>query len=76
MREDLFSDFSHFILPPAGIAKHVQYACCGFLMQRELDHLALEHAKRPLAAIIGGAKVSTKLPVIQSLLAKWYATWE
>jgi phosphoglycerate kinase len=54
----------------------VQYACCGFLMQRELDHLALEHAKRPLAAIIGGAKVSTKLPVIQSLLAKWYAAWE
>lgn len=45
-------------------------------MQRELDHLALEHAKRPLAAIIGGAKVSTKLPVIQSLLAKWYAAWE
>lgn len=40
-------------------------------MQKELDHLALEHAKRPLASIIGGAKVSTKLPVIESLLAKW-----
>lgn len=40
-------------------------------MIKELDHLALDAAERPLAAIVGGAKVSTKLPVIQSLLEKW-----
>ncbi len=49
----------------------MKHTCCGFLMQRELDHLALDACERPLAAIVGGAKVSTKLPVIQSLMAKW-----
>jgi phosphoglycerate kinase len=53
-----------------GMAKYVQHTCAGFLMIKELDHLALETAARPLAAIIGGAKVSSKLPVIQSLLNK------
>lgn len=53
-----------------GIAKLVANNCAGFLMQKELDHLALDACERPLAAIVGGAKVSTKLPVIQSLMAK------
>ncbi|HXK24382.1 MAG TPA: phosphoglycerate kinase [Myxococcota bacterium] len=44
----------------------------GCLMQSELDFLgdALDHPKRPFVAIIGGAKVSDKLAVISSLLAK------
>jgi hypothetical protein len=67
----LYVHVSPLLPGPAGIASYVQYSCAGFLMQKELDHLALDNAERPLAAIIGGAKVSTKLPVIQSLLAKW-----
>ena len=57
--------------PRAGMAKYVKHTSCGFLMQKELDHLALDACERPLAAVVGGAKVSTKLPVIQSLMAKW-----
>ena len=53
------------------MAKFAKHTACGFLMQKELDHLALDACARPLAAIVGGAKVSTKLPVIQSLMAKW-----
>ena len=57
------------------MAKFVKHTACGFLMQKELDHLALDACERPLAAIVGGAKVSTKLPVIQSLMAKWCVGW-
>jgi len=41
-------------------------------MQKELDYLinAVEDPKRPLTALIGGAKVSTKLPVLESLMNK------
>ncbi|HXQ42702.1 MAG TPA: phosphoglycerate kinase [Candidatus Udaeobacter sp.] len=44
----------------------------GRLMEAELDHLerALAHPQRPLAAIVGGAKVSTKLALLGNLLAK------
>ena len=44
----------------------------GFLMQKELDYLgsAVEDPKRPFVAIIGGAKVSGKLEVLQNLMKK------
>jgi phosphoglycerate kinase len=44
----------------------------GLLMEKELDYLAtaLENPKRPLVAILGGAKVSDKIKVIESLLSK------
>lgn len=44
----------------------------GFLMQKEIDFLgrALSHPKRPFYALIGGAKVSSKLGVLRSLLSK------
>ena len=44
----------------------------GFLLDKELEYLqgAVEKPKRPLMAIVGGAKVSTKIPVIESLLDK------
>ena len=54
-----------------GVA-HYLPAVAGFLMQKELDALGgiLENPQRPLAAIIGGAKVSSKIKVLQSLLSK------
>jgi phosphoglycerate kinase len=47
-------------------------SAAGRLMQAELDHLerALAQPERPLAAIVGGAKVSTKLALLGNLLAK------
>ena len=55
-----------------GAAKLLAKRACGFLIQKELRYLkeALDQPKRPLAAIIGGAKVSTKIPVINALLDK------
>jgi len=52
-----------------GVARHAPVACAGPLLVAELDALgrALEKPKRPLAAIIGGSKVSTKIEVLQSL---------
>jgi phosphoglycerate kinase len=51
---------------------HFLPAVAGLLMQRELDMLGslVENPKRPLAAIIGGAKVSSKLGVLKNLLEK------
>ena len=45
-------------------------SACGFLVQKELDNLgaAIDNPKRPLVAIIGGAKVSDKIAVIENLL--------
>ena len=55
-----------------GIAKYAPIACAGPLLAAELDALgnALAHPRRPLVAIVGGAKVSTKLTVLRSLAAK------
>jgi len=55
-----------------GMARHAKVACAGPLMWAELDALgrALAHPKRPLVAIVGGSKVSTKLTILESLAAK------
>ena len=47
-------------------------AISGLLVQKELKYLygAIDDPKRPLAAIVGGAKVSSKLPVLESLMEK------
>jgi phosphoglycerate kinase len=52
-----------------GVARHAPIACAGPLLVAELEALgsALESPKRPLLAIIGGSKVSTKIEVLQSL---------
>jgi len=56
----------------AGVAGHVELSAAGFLLDKELKYLkgAVDEPERPLCAIIGGAKVSTKLPVIESLIEK------
>ena len=54
-----------------GIAHNFENPAAGFLMEKELQCLdrALRNPRRPLVAIIGGAKVSTKIAVIKNLLA-------
>ncbi|KAK1257541.1 hypothetical protein QJS04_geneDACA017780 [Acorus gramineus] len=55
-----------------GVTKYLKPAVAGFLMQKELDYLvgAVANPKRPFAAIVGGAKVSSKIGVIESLFEK------
>jgi phosphoglycerate kinase len=54
-----------------GVARYLP-AVSGLLMEKEIDYLAtaLETPKRPFAAILGGAKVSDKIEVIEALLGK------
>ena len=54
----------------AGITKHVSKAAAGLLMEKELDYLgrAINHPEDPFVAILGGAKVSDKIPVINALI--------
>ncbi len=53
-----------------GITKYVDKCVAGLLMEKELNFLgkALSDPERPFAAILGGAKVSDKIPVIESLI--------
>ncbi|MDF2179471.1 phosphoglycerate kinase [Aliiglaciecola sp. CAU 1673] len=55
-----------------GAGLYAPVACAGPLLADELDALgkALEHPARPLVAIVGGSKVSTKLTVLESLSSK------
>jgi phosphoglycerate kinase len=55
-----------------GVARILDQAACGFLMKEELRYLvgALAQPKKPFIAIIGGAKVSDKILVIENLLDK------
>jgi phosphoglycerate kinase len=55
-----------------GIAKYAPVACAGILLTEELDALtkALLSPARPMVAIVGGSKVSTKLTVLESLSEK------
>ncbi len=55
-----------------GITKHMPRAAAGLLMEEELKYLgqALESPERPFVAILGGAKVSDKLEVIENLIGK------
>ena len=54
------------------IARYAPQACAGILMVAEIDALstATEHPARPLVAIVGGAKVSTKLTILKTLAEK------
>mmetsp|Transcript_7548 Transcript_7548/g.10239 ORF Transcript_7548/g.10239 Transcript_7548/m.10239 type:complete len:402 (-) Transcript_7548:29-1234(-) len=55
-----------------GVASYLSPAVSGFLLAKELKYLgdSLENGKKPIAAIIGGSKVSTKITVLEALLDK------
>ena len=55
-----------------GIVRHVREAAAGFLMAAEVEYLgkALGSPERPFVAILGGAKVSDKLEVIENLIGR------
>ena len=55
-----------------GIMHYVERAAAGLLMEKELRYLgdALERPERPFTAILGGAKISDKIEVIENLLGK------
>ena len=55
-----------------GVTAYLQPAAAGFLMMQELDYLgqATRSPSRPFVALLGGAKISGKIEVIQSLLPK------
>ena len=54
----------------AGITRHVSKAAAGLLMEKELEYLgrAINNPEHPFVAILGGAKVSDKIPVINALI--------
>jgi len=56
----------------AGVAPHVKTRVAGLLMEKELKYLgmALSAPERPFVAVLGGAKVSDKIQVIESLLPR------
>jgi len=56
----------------AGVTQYLSPSVGGYLIEKELEYLqaAIEHPQRPLAAIIGGSKVSSKIGVIETLLDK------
>jgi phosphoglycerate kinase len=56
----------------AGITKYMKQCAAGLLMEKELKYLgkALENPEEPFVAILGGAKVSDKIGVIENLLTK------
>ncbi|MCU0342596.1 MAG: phosphoglycerate kinase [Ignavibacterium sp.] len=55
-----------------GVTKYIKICAAGYLMQKELDYLggAITNPKRPYVAILGGAKISGKIDVINNLLGK------
>jgi len=68
---DAFSAAHRAHASTEGLA-HFLPACAGFLMEAELNALtaALENPSRPVMAIVGGAKISTKLSVLDNLVRK------
>ncbi|MDY7014706.1 MAG: phosphoglycerate kinase [Cyanobacteriota bacterium] len=55
-----------------GVTKYLSPAVAGYLIEKELNYLqnAVDNPQRPLAAIVGGSKVSSKIGVIETLLEK------
>ncbi|MCX6762614.1 MAG: phosphoglycerate kinase [Candidatus Moranbacteria bacterium] len=65
---DAFSD-SHRAHASISLVPRFKPSCAGLLMQKEIEELskALKPSKRPAIAIIGGAKIETKMPVIENM---------
>lgn len=68
---DAFSAAHRAHASTEGVAHHLP-AFAGKAMEREIDHLtaALENPNRPLLAVVGGAKVSTKIDLLKNLVSK------
>jgi len=52
-----------------GVTEHLP-GCIGLLVEKELEHLDVDNLEKPLVAVLGGAKLETKLPLIQRILPK------
>ena len=70
--QDAFGTVHRAHASTSGIVKYVKEAAVGFLLEKELKFLgdALDKPVRPFLAILGGAKVSDKISVIENLLNK------
>src|SRR3989339_1554291 len=70
--QDAFGTVHRAHASTAGIVNHMPLAACGFLVEKELKFLGetLNNPRRPFLAILGGAKVSDKIAVIDNLLTK------
>ncbi len=70
--QDAFGTVHRAHASTAGVVKYMKDAGAGFLVEKELKFLgeALNNPKRPFLAILGGAKVSDKIEVIENLLNK------
>jgi len=68
---DAFSAAHRAHASSVGIAAHLP-AYAGLAMARELDHIAsaLDHPNKPVMAIVGGAKVSTKIDLLENLVTR------
>ncbi len=55
-----------------GITKHIATSAAGFLLEKEINYLgaAVEDPKRPFVVILGGAKVSDKINLVENLISK------
>lgn len=66
---DAFGTMHRAHASTVGITKFLP-GCIGFLVEKELKYLTLKDPERPFIAILGGAKISTKIPVIKELIKK------
>ncbi len=69
---DAFGTLHRAHASTVGMVKHFEQRGVGFLVKKEVDYLSkvLDNPERPLVAILGGAKVSDKLGVVEYLLTK------
>ncbi len=66
---DAFGTMHRAHASTVGVTKFLP-GCIGFLVEKELKYLTLKDPERPFVAILGGAKISTKIPVIKELIKK------
>jgi phosphoglycerate kinase len=70
--DDAFGSAHRAHASTEGVVRFAKESAAGFLMAAELEHLGrvLEHPDRPFVAVLGGAKVSDKLEVIENLIPR------
>ena len=66
---DAFGTMHRAHASTVGVTKFLP-GCIGFLVEKELKYLTLKDPERPFIAILGGAKISTKIPIIKELIKK------